>query len=71
MRKMVLALVVAVLSSWVAVAQQSKPPSQSMKLKGKLAQENKCWCMGTRPPPICTFVTVCQASGRVCIGSCD
>jgi hypothetical protein len=48
--------------------------SQPMKstLKGKIVeQETKCWCMGSRPPPICTLVTLCQASGHVCAGSCD
>jgi hypothetical protein len=40
--------------------------------KRKLAEEQtKCWCMGSRPPPICTLVTLCQASGRLCTGPCD
>ncbi len=49
-------------------------PAQPMALtpKGKLDEEQtKCWCMGSRPPPICTLVTLCQASGQLCVGSCD
>jgi hypothetical protein len=52
-------------------------PSQPMELtpKGKLAEEQtKCWCMGSRPPPICTLVTLCQrqvvfAPGRAIKGA--
>src|SRR6516162_9073119 len=40
-------------------------------LRQRLADEPKCWCMGSHPPPICTFATLCQSSGRLCVGSCD
>ena len=59
----------------VATASNSTPvksakPTKSA-LRQRLADEPKCWCMGSKPPPICTLVTLCQASGRLCTGSCD
>jgi hypothetical protein len=62
---------VSMANNFTPIINRSSQPMKST-LKGKIVeQETKCWCMGSRPPPICTLVTLCQASGHVCAGSCD
>jgi hypothetical protein len=62
---------VSMANNFTPISNSSSQPMQSTP-KGKIVEEEtKCWCMGSRPPPICTLVTLCQASGHVCAGSCD
>jgi hypothetical protein len=62
---------VSMANNFTPIITRSSQPMASIP-KGKLSEEQtKCWCMGSRPPPICTLVTLCQASGHVCAGSCD
>ena len=55
---------VSMADNFTPIINRSSQPMASTP-KAKLAEEQtKCWCMGSRPPPICTLVTLCQASGR-------
>ena len=75
MQRLVIACSILLFCASVAAASNFTPvksaePTKSA-LRQRLADEPKCWCMGSKPPPICTFATLCQSSGRLCTGSCD
>ena len=49
---------VSMADNFTPIINRSSQPMASTP-KARLAEEQtKCWCMGSRPPPICTLVTL-------------
>jgi hypothetical protein len=80
MQRLVIACSILFFCASVATASNFTPvksaqPTKTV-LRQKLADEPKCWCMRSKPPPICTFtMPIVRSSLRrvvrlVCLNNC-